>query len=215
MEQELFISINQRWTHPALDLFMAVLSDSAIWLPFLLLAGLGMLLLGGFRARAFLLCAVAALGFSELTVNFLKEAVGRPRPKQSQVVRMVQLQKVRPKILTLFHAPEIRASGPRDRRGRPVSFPSGHTTNNAAIATLLVLFYPRRGWIGFIVAALVAWSRVYLGAHWPGDVAASLLLGPLVAFTVALLFALLWRRLGPSLLPAVATRHPRLCPPLP
>jgi membrane-associated phospholipid phosphatase len=52
-------------------------------------------------------------------------------------------------------------------------FPSGHSTAAAAFATVLVLDAPR--WAGLPVAslaALVAYSRVYTGAHYPGDVAA-------------------------------------------
>ena len=35
MDQAVFHLINERWTHPALDLFMAAISDVTIWKPFL------------------------------------------------------------------------------------------------------------------------------------------------------------------------------------
>ncbi len=73
------------------------------------------------------------------------------------------------------------------------AFPSGHTTTATAIATTLALIaWPTR-WRWPVVAAAVlfplamAWSRVYLGTHWPSDVAAGLFLGLAVALFVRLL----------------------------
>ena len=61
MDQSLFHLINQQWTSPALDLFMAGLSDSQIWQPFFVAIGIGALVLGGFKARAFVICLVVSL----------------------------------------------------------------------------------------------------------------------------------------------------------
>ena len=46
----------------ALDLFMAGLSDSQIWMPFLIAIGIGALVFGGFKARAFVICLGISLG---------------------------------------------------------------------------------------------------------------------------------------------------------
>jgi undecaprenyl-diphosphatase len=57
------------------------------------------------------------------------------------------------------------------------SFPSGHATTAFALATLLSLWYPR--WTGgfLALAALVGWSRIVLGSHFPSDVLAGAVLG--------------------------------------
>ncbi|MGO1768269.1 MAG: phosphatase PAP2 family protein, partial [Advenella sp.] len=69
------------------------------------------------------------------------------------------------------------------------SFPSGHTTTNIVLYGLLsILLYPclgRRGRIivlcGAMVFALtVAFSRVYLGAHWFSDVLGGVLISTLI-----------------------------------
>src|SRR5437588_194598 len=52
MDQQLFHLINERWTSPALDLFMAALSDGEVWKPLLLIVLFAALIFGGFRAGA-------------------------------------------------------------------------------------------------------------------------------------------------------------------
>ncbi len=72
MDQNLLNLINQQWTSPALDLFMAALSDSAIWEPLFIAIGVSVLLLGGFRARAFVICLVLSLLIATQVTGLLK-----------------------------------------------------------------------------------------------------------------------------------------------
>ncbi len=106
MDQTLFHLINEQWTSPALDLFMAALSNSEIWKPVLIAIALGGLFFGGFKARAFVVCLVFSLLIAEGITSILKSAIDRHRPKQVQSVRMVELQPARPKFMTLFKKPK-------------------------------------------------------------------------------------------------------------
>jgi undecaprenyl-diphosphatase len=210
MDQSLFHLINETWTSPALDLFMAGVSDPQIWQPFFVAIGISALIFGGFKARALVICLAISLVIAGLVTSGLKSAVGRHRPKQMESVRMVQLQKARPKFLTLFHKPVIRYSGSSDRTRSGPSFPSGHVVNNTIAATFLTLFYRRRGWLYWFVTMAVAYSRIYLGAHWPSDVIATLFLGVGEALVLLGLFELIWRRAARKWLPVVYERYPTL-----
>ena len=57
------------------------------------------------------------------------------------------------------------------------SFPSGHTASSFAAATILSRCWPERKAFFFGLASLVGFSRIYAGAHYPGDVAAGATLG--------------------------------------
>ena len=210
MDQTLFHLINEQWTNPVLDLLMAALSDSEIWKPLLIAIGLSALFFGGFKARAFVICLALSLLIAELFTGVLKSAFDRHRPKQVESARMVELQKARPKFMSLFKKRTIRFSDQTDRNRSGPSFPSGHMTNNTIIAVYCTLFYRRRGWLYWIIAAAIGYSRIYLGAHWPSDIIATLFLAAGEALLMLGLFELIWRTVARKWAPDLYARHPNL-----
>jgi undecaprenyl-diphosphatase len=62
------------------------------------------------------------------------------------------------------------------------SFPSGHAVDAFFLATFLAMNFPRFRWAYFTVAFLIAFSRVYCGAHYPGDVVGGALIGTAFAY---------------------------------
>ena len=117
----------------------------------------------------------AAILLAESASGALKHAIERDRPPVSRPV------------------PEPLLESPAT-----YSFPSGHATVAFACATVLALAVPRLRWPLFALAALVAWSRVYVGVHYPGDVLAGAVLGVAIAIALRMLAGAL-RRSAPPL----------------
>ena len=61
------------------------------------------------------------------------------------------------------------------------SFPSDHATVAGAVAVGLLFANRRWGIIASVLAIVMAFTRVYVGAHYPGDIVTGLALGGLVS----------------------------------
>ena len=96
-----------------------------------------------------LVWVVVAVGVSDLLADLGKALVRRHRPFEHQI-------------------------GPSERTH---SFPSGHSATAFAGATMLAYFAPRARVPLYVLAVLIAYSRLYNGVHYPTDVLAGLLLG--------------------------------------
>lgn len=176
--------INQDWTHPVLDWLMPAVSCIQAWVPLLVLLVAGILWRGGARARLMLLCVGIAIGTGDGIVgNQLKKhtAHARPRDVLEEVIVRDLGKAPRPEFRRLF-LPPIQKPGVRKANPDRKSFPSSHTVNMFALATVVALFYRRWGMLACFLAATVAWSRVYVGAHWPSDVIPSVGIGILLGW---------------------------------
>jgi len=115
--------------------------------------------------RPWVLLAVVAAGLSaDLLSLALRQLIGRDRPFL-----------VDPEPRPLVHPP---TSG---------SFPSGHASAAFACATVIAWASPRLAVPVYVLAALVASSRVYVGVHYPLDVLGGALLGTLVGMVAVFL----------------------------
>lgn len=73
------------------------------------------------------------------------------------------------------------------------SFPSGHTSSSIACAAILYKYLPKRwGILAYVLAILIAFSRLYVGVHYPSDILA----GAAVGWISAYLAVCLWNWLN-------------------
>jgi undecaprenyl-diphosphatase len=121
-----------------------------------------------------LVAVVCADIAADLLSYGLRDWIGRRRPPL-----------VYPEPKPLVHAPHSAA------------FPSGHSATAFACATVLAWWDRRLAVPAFVLAAAIAWSRVYVGVHWPLDVVGGAVLGVLVA-TALLKLAAILRRSRPA-----------------
>ena len=163
-----FKLINEKWSVNALDPFfaaVAIYGREYFWVPVVLL----MWILGGAfnnekaKKGALMLIivfiAIIIIGLS------LKAVYYRPRPFLNPLLSSID------HILV-----------PKDLDS---SFPSGHALIVAGGAVAAFLFLRKRYSIPLVIeAALVSYSRVYVGVHYPTDVIAGVVLGAAIAFII-------------------------------
>jgi undecaprenyl-diphosphatase len=119
-----------------------------------------------FRLRRMLpvyaLVTAVAFGLTSVVTDVLKGTFERPRPPFGE-------DRISPLV-------EIPTSA---------SFPSGHASTSFAAAVAISVLVPRWRWPALGLAALVGFSRVYLGVHYTLDVLVGALLGAVIGFVVA------------------------------
>ncbi|HEY0793335.1 MAG TPA: phosphatase PAP2 family protein [Chthoniobacterales bacterium] len=214
MDKTLLFLINRAWTNPALDALMATVTNFSVFLPFIVAGAALLLWRGGFRERSFVVATACILASTDgVFTQFMKKWAHRPRPHEALAgIREVRLQKANPAALAVFEPVHVEFSTAPDPSPRGRSFPSGHAMNNAVVATTAVRFFRRWGWWYSPAAALVAYSRVYCGSHWPSDVLTSAVLGVVFACVLLHGFALIYQAAAPRFFPRFHSNHPRLIP---
>jgi undecaprenyl-diphosphatase len=164
-DKELFLYLNGFHT-PWLDPAMLFISETLAWLPLYLF-----LIYLVFKDHAktgwFVLLGIAItiILADQVTSSLMKPYFARLRPSQE------------PSLQALVHI----VNG---YKGGKFGFASSHAANTFGVATFFFLLSgKKRRWMVLLFpwAALVTYSRIYLGVHYPGDILVGALVGMLAA----------------------------------
>lgn len=165
-DKELFLTLNGI-NAPWADTIFYYITNKYTWIPLyaVLLYALykkqGLTATFGISIAAVILLITAT---DQITYNVFKQGLERLRPCHD------------PELIQLVHLVT-------DRCGGMYGFVSGHSANSFAAAYFVVHQFNKK-WLSaslFIWAAVVAYSRVYVGVHFPGDIFFGAIIGLFIA----------------------------------
>lgn len=167
IDATLFNTINDGLSSGLLDFFLVPIRYQIFWIPLYLFFICFILFNSQKYHWATILVIVGCVGVSDLmSSHTIKPLIERPRPcHENSQVYPVNL---------------------RVRCGAGYSFTSSHATNHFALATILyfVLFKGRKRMLLLLMfwAAAISFAQVYVGVHYPIDIACGAMLGISIAF---------------------------------
>ncbi len=173
LDTELFLFLNG--LHAAwLDPVMTFISGKITWLPFYLV--LLFLVIKNYKKQSILIIIGIILLIvcsDQISSSVFKPIFERPRPCHNEAIK------------NLVYLPTGHCGG-------AYGFISSHACNTFALAVfitnILKSHYRKIGYVMYIWAGLVAYSRIYMGVHYPGDVLVGAAVGALLGFAIAKIY---------------------------
>lgn len=170
LDQNLFIYLNGLGSE-TYDGFWLLITKQVNWIPFFLFLFYIIFKKLGTKQSLYLLLFVAVLLlFTDQITNLFKNGFQRLRPCNN------------PDINTKIRIVQSRNS---------FGFFSGHAANTMAVATFLYLIFKdnfKYFWVLFLWPLIFAYSRIYLGLHYPLDIVCGYLCGAIMGFLMFKLY---------------------------
>lgn len=183
LDTQLFLFFNHTLANPIFDAVFPVITNGLFWIVPGILAALAFLY---FQRRK----TVVVIVLSLLTVSVSD-------PVCNRIVKPLF-----PRLRPCNEAVHIHGGRFLLGRKSSPSFPSSHAANMFAQAMLFTLLYRRRRvWItAFAFAAIIGFSRIYVGVHYPADVLAGAVLGVIIGGIVYSGYFCIMKKWNPKVL---------------
>lgn len=163
-DHNLFLLVNGKFSTSFLDMFFGYITNLHLqWMFWVLFLPLVFFWIYKKRRRALIGMAhiLIVAGLSDLfCYHVIKQFTYRDRPNNSDEVASV---------LKVGYGPKSS------------SFPSNHASTSFAMAYAVKMVAPIAKWPVYIVAVMVAYSRPYVGVHFPSDIMAGMIIGTLIS----------------------------------
>ena len=173
-DQSLFISINSDWTNPVFDVVLPIMRNSFIWYPLYLFLLIFVLLNFKVRGLWWAVFFLSTLALTDMTGTYVfKHVFERLRPCSD------------PDFFTHVRLLLKQCAG-------GYSFTSNHAANHFGMATFFFITFRHLfkiwAWIALCWAAVICYSQVYVGVHYPLDVLSGAMLGLAFGITTGTFF---------------------------
>lgn len=178
IDEFLFRILNVDFSNPVFDSLMPFITTEKNWFVFYFFFIGFLLWKGGLKGRVAVLALLVTIVISDqFCSQFLKELFGRIRPCHD-------LEGIRVLV----------------NCGAGKSLPSSHACNNFAAAGILAFFYSGYSKVFFSVAAIVAFSRIYVGVHYPFDALFGAIVGIAISLFIIYLVKIIFIKRYPGLI---------------
>jgi undecaprenyl-diphosphatase len=169
IDSAIFDYINQTLSNPSFDLFFPLITEESNWVIPLMLFYLYVFKIDWKRASTALVITLISLALTDsIASQILKPFFGRIRPSHelAETVRLLV------------------------NKGGKLSFHSNHAANSIAFAIITAFFYSKSKIPLYLIAALIAFSRVYVGVHYPMDVLCGIFFGSIIGISTLHIYSI-------------------------
>ena len=167
IDKQVMVFLNKTISNSIFDFIMPIITNQNFLVFFgLILIGY-LAYFGGKKGRITIAVLLIAAGASDaICFQIIKPWVGRIRPSHE-----------------FYEYINLLVS-----KGGKYSFPSNHAANSFVFATVLSYFYDKNKYSLYILASAIAFSRVYVGVHYPLDI----FVGSIIGYAISWIMLSIW-----------------------
>ena len=173
IDKQVMVFLNKTISNPIFDFIMPIITNQNFLVFFgLLLIGY-LAYYGGKRGRITIIVILIAASLSDaICFQIIKPWVGRIRPSHE-----------------FYEYINLLVS-----KGGKYSFPSNHAANSFVFATVLSYFYEKNKTPLYVLASAIAFSRVYVGVHYPLDIVFGSIIGYIISWIILSIWVIIKMR---------------------